>query len=164
MKSGRIHFHLLLVLKNDIRTGVDFEQFSNGFYTSASKALRTEWSYWRKTARKYRFGRTELLPIKSTSEGIAKYVGKYISKHVENRLPEDKGARLVRYSKTARCGNTRFSFYSPLSIEWRRKLKIFAQIVQDKYPKEIVKDASDLSRILGKRWAYNHREYIIQLP
>jgi hypothetical protein len=30
--------------------------------------------------------------------GIAKYVGKSIAKHIGNRLPEDKGARLVRYT------------------------------------------------------------------
>ena len=50
-------------------------------------------------------------PIKSTSEGISKYVGKYIGKHMESRLDEDKGARLVEYSRGARgvkIANTRF--------------------------------------------------------
>jgi hypothetical protein len=164
MKSKRIHYHLLVVLKNDIRTGANFDEFSTGFYNSASPQLKKEWSFWRTTARKYKFGRTELLPIKSNTEGIAKYVGKYIAKSIENRLPEDKGARLVRYSKGARAGNTRFSFYTEGSQEWRRKLALFAEIVNQKYPEENIKQASDLSRILGKRWAFNHREYIINLP
>jgi hypothetical protein len=164
MKNGRIHYHLLVVLKTDIRTGANFAEFELDNYQSASPELRKEWVFLRKTARKYKFGRTELLPIKSNTEGIAKYVGKYIAKSIENRLPEDKGARLVRYSKGARAGNTRFSFYTEGSQQWRRKLALFAEIVNQKYPEENIKQASDLSRILGKRWAFNHREYIINLP
>jgi len=44
----------------------------------------------------YRFGRTELLPVKTNSKGLARYVGKYIAKHIDSRLPEDKGYRPIR--------------------------------------------------------------------
>jgi hypothetical protein len=98
MKSGRIHYHLLVVLAQDIRTGFDFDAVKRGDYRSANGILRSEWAFWRKTAPLYGFGRTELMPIKSSAEGIARYVGKYIAKHIGNRLPEDKGARLVRYA------------------------------------------------------------------
>jgi hypothetical protein len=64
-------------------------------YRSASDYLRREWKFWRVTAPKYGFGRTELLPIKRTAEGVASYVAKYIAKHIGQRLPADKGARLV---------------------------------------------------------------------
>lgn len=163
-KSGRIHFHMLVALDSDIRTGVDFDELAAGKYTSASKNLRAEWAFWRQTAPKYRFGRTELLPIKSTIEAIAKYVGKYISKHIEARKDEDKGVRLVRYSRGARAGTTRFQFLSNGSAEWRRKLAIFGQIVQDQHPEQAVTCIEDLTRILGPNWAYKHREYILALP
>lgn len=163
-KSGRIHYHLLVALDDDIRTGVCFEEFSQGKYKSAGNPLRHEWAFWRRTAPKYRFGRTELLPIKSSTEAIAKYVGKYIAKHIESRTVEDKGARLVRYSKGARAGTTRFQFQSDGSREWRRKVAIFAQIVQTQHPDTPITELSDLSKVLGKRWAYHHRDYILNLP
>ena len=49
-KSGRIHYHLLVVLDHDIRTGIDFDELAKGKYSSASQDLRNEWSFWRKTA------------------------------------------------------------------------------------------------------------------
>jgi hypothetical protein len=163
-KSGRIHYHLLVVLGVDIRTGFDFQEVSQGNYKSASKNLRDEWAFWRKTARKYRFGRTELLPIKSTIEAMAKYVGKYISKHIENRNYEDKGARLVRYSRGARAGTTRFMFKSEGSDAWRRKVAVFAQILQNKHPEQSISTLDDLKRVLGSRWAYHHRDFILDIP
>jgi hypothetical protein len=163
-KSGRIHYHLLVVLPFDIRTDFDFSEISQGNYKSASKNLRDEWAFLRKTARKYRFGRTELLPIKSTIEAMAKYVGKYISKHMENRNEEDKGARLVRYSRGARAGTTRFMFKTDGSEAWRRKVAVFAQMIQEQHPEQRVSDLEDLKRVLGPTWAYRHRELILDIP
>jgi hypothetical protein len=163
-KSGRIHYHLLVVLPSDIRTGFDFDAISRSDYKSANPFLRSEWSFWRKNAPRYGFGRTELMPIKSSTEAIAKYVGKYISKHMEARQLDDKGVRLVRYSKGARAGTTRFQFHTHGSAEWRRKLAIFAQIVQDRHPTQKVSEIADITKVLGKRWAYKHREFIFALP
>ena len=163
-KSGRIHYHLLIAMDIDIRTGFNFDEVSDNNYSSVSKNLRDEWSFWRSTARKYGFGRTELLPIKSNLEAMAKYVGKYIAKHVESRVEEDKGARLVRYSRGARAGTTRFQFQSEGSKEWRRKMAIFAQIVQHRHPDKKISTISDLTEVLGKKWAYHHRDYILALP
>lgn len=163
-KSSRIHYHLLVALGFDIRTGFDFEAVSRSDYKSANKRLRLEWSHWRKTAPAYGFGRTELMPIKSTTEAIARYVGKYISKHIDSRQIEDRGVRLVRYSQGVRAGTVRFQFHSPGSVEWRRKLAIFAQIVQDNNPQIPITQISDLGKVLGKRWAYHHREFILSLP
>ena len=163
-KSGRIHYHFLIVLHGDIRTGVNFDDFRNSNYTSASPYLRSEWSFWRTTAKKYGFGRTELLPVRRSAEAMAKYVGKYIAKHTEARTQDDKGVRLVRYSRGARCGTTRFTFLSPGSSEWRRKCATFAVIVQAHFPDQTINDISDFSKVLGKRWAYKNREFILDLP
>ena len=41
-KSGRIHYHLLVTMPFDCRSGADFDAFSRHDYRSASKALRNE--------------------------------------------------------------------------------------------------------------------------
>lgn len=162
-KSGRIHYHLLVTLSSDIRTGVDFKQLSERNYSSAGASLRAEWSFWRQTAKKYGFGRTELLPVRSSIEAMAKYVGKYISKHLEARQERDKGVRLVRYSQSARIGTTRFQWNSNGSANWRLKLKIFAHHVTDGMGIDNP-TMKHLSEILGPRWAYRYKDLIMSIP
>ena len=98
MKSGRIHFHLIVNTREDIRRGLNFKQIQARNYTSANKALRQLWQILRENMDKYGFGRSELLPVKTNSKGLARYVAKYISKHINSRLPEDKGYRLIHCS------------------------------------------------------------------
>lgn len=162
-KSGRIHYHFIIVLDDDIRTGFDFDEIKKGSYKSANKHLRAEWSFWRKTAKKFGFGRTELLPVKTTTDGIAKYVGKYISKSVEARKPEDKGVRLVSFSKLARIGSTRFTFVSHGSRAWRNKMKVFADLVAERFNKPKV-EYEDLQVLLGTKWCWKFSDLIVLLP
>ena len=157
-KSGRIHFHLLIALKFDIRNGFDFDAVSRNDYSSASSELRSEWSFWRSTAKKYKFGRTELLPVKSSSEAIGRYIGKYISKHLDYRIADDKGARLVSYSSAVRTMNTKFSWFTEGSREWRLKVKAFCYFVSDRTGCEPTFEG--LRSQLGPKWAYIHREFI----
>jgi len=173
-KSGRIHYHLLVSVGFDVRTGFDFAAVKKQDYRSASHALRKEWAYWRKTAPNYGFGRTELMPIQSTAEGIGRYVGKYIGKNIVNRGAnhvlngadehKDRGVRLVRYSNGVRAGTTRFMFVSKGSESWRRKVALFAQIVSYQSGGVCVDSLDDLKEICGTRWAYNHRDFIAGLP
>lgn len=44
-KSKRIHYHLLVVLPDDIRTGCDFDAFANRDYRTAGNHLRCEWAF-----------------------------------------------------------------------------------------------------------------------
>jgi hypothetical protein len=153
-KKKRIHFHLLVVLAEDIRTGFDFAAIDAQDYRSANAFLRSEWAFWRRTAPKYRFGRTELLPVKSTVDAIAKYVGKYIAKHLEARDPMDKGARLVRYTADARQVGTRFAWVGTKPTLWRTKVAAVA--------KEFgCPDMPALKEKFGPRWAYHLAEYIM---
>lgn len=165
-KSGRIHYHLLVVMPSDIRTGVDFSAFMDDDYRTAPKALRDEWVFWRKTAKAYGFGRTELLPVRSTEEGIGRYLGKYIGKHHQHRKSEDKGVRLVEYSRGARVANTRFAWCSDGAAEWRAKVRVFTHYVRQFFglPDSAIQSIEDLSSWLGPRWAYLHRDFIASLP
>lgn len=162
-KSGRIHYHLLVVLPFDARTGVDFTAVAHADYRTAPPALRAEWAFWRVTAQKYGFGRTELMPVRSTLEAISKYVGKYIAKHIEARQADDKGVRLVRYSRGARYGTTRFMFHSVGAAKWRAGVRMFAALVQAHHPEATIASIADISAICGKRWAYHHRDFIAGL-
>jgi hypothetical protein len=159
-RSRRVHFHLLVVVAADIRTGVDFEAFARkprGDYRSAGTALRAEWAFWRKTAPAYGFGRTELLPIRSTAEGIARYVGKYISKHVRERVESDKGARLVRYlgfGQGGRKASCRFGWNTDNAWLWRHKLAAYAE-------RNGARDTEDLVKLFGPRWAYRLQAQIL---
>lgn len=155
MKSGRIHFHLLVVLADDIRTGFNFEEAGEGVYTSANVRLRSEWAFWRRTAKEYGFGRTELMPVKSNEEGLSKYVGKYIAKHVGQRETRDKGVRLVRYSRGASIGSNAFMFASPRSRLWRQQVKQWAE-------RHGCADLDAVRAKFGHRWAYFHRDEIMR--
>jgi hypothetical protein len=149
-KSGRLHYHLVVVASADIKTSCDFEAIERGDYRSANKNLRAEWSFWRHTAPKYRFGRTELLPVRSSAEGIARYVGKYVSKHVDQREVCDKGARIVRFigfKPGERRASARFSWGTKGGREWRQKLAIFAGKVG-------IANYEQLAGLFGPRWAY----------
>jgi hypothetical protein len=156
-QSGRIHFHLVVALEKDIRTGLNFSALKRKDYQSVNSALRTEWAFWRQTCPKYRFGRHELLPIKSNAEGIARYVGKYISKHIRQRLPEDKGARVVRfigYKPGMRRACRKFSWNSGNGWLWRQKTKALA----GRYG---LTGIEQMRITFGPRWAYHLQEQIL---
>jgi hypothetical protein len=172
-KLGRWHFHLVVVSKQDIRRGVDFEAIKNRRYKDgANTSLRTEWAFWRKTSKKYGFGRTELLPVRKTGEALAAYVAKYISKGFAFRQSQDKGARLVSYSQGARVCGSRFSFHSPLMSLWRKKVAMWAASWSGVFARVAVSGGhepvemltyEDLPKFFGSKWAWRYREQIMAL-
>ena len=143
-QSGRWHFHLVVVCKHDIRRGLKFDDLKNKNYKSANKALRGEWRFWRGIAKKYNFGRTELLPIRKSGEAVAAYLAKYLTKG--ERTADDKGARLVSYSsKVLRVCTQRFSWCGGGAKKWRQACDIFFMLY--KIP-------------MVKHWAYKYGEQI----
>jgi hypothetical protein len=166
-KSGRIHYHLLVTMPFDCRSCADFEAFSRHDYRTASKALRNEWRFWRVTSRKYGFGRTELMPIKSTEEAIGRYVGKYISKSItasneSNNADLDKGVRLVRYSNGARAGTSHFTFVSKNSEKYRTALRYLVEVINQQMGFGIT-EISELKFFFGPRWQYAFRYAIADM-
>ena len=184
-KKGRIHFHLLVNTRLNIRRGLNFRQLSDNSiprkerYKSANPYLRQLWTLLRENVGKYGFGRTELLPVKTNSKGLSRYVSKYIAKHIDSRLPEDKGYRLVRTSMDKKSmwkvANSNFAFVSKGSKEWRRKLKKWVElwipylnkwaewnsrtlpsINQDNYN-------TVLASVLSPKWAFRNREVILTM-
>jgi len=100
-QDGTIHFHALVVCPVDIRTGYDWQEGHRK--ASACKWLRGMWSQLKERLPDFNFGpRHHLEPVKSNARGIAAYLCKYLTKHHWQRRPEDRGARIVRYSGCAR--------------------------------------------------------------
>lgn len=146
-KSGRLHFHLLVVCPADIRTGANFGQFRCRVYTSANPALRSEWAFWRNNAKRWRFGRTEILPIKKDGDRLASYVGKYLDKHQAVRLDIDKGVHLVSSSQGVLPSTKNISSNSPSARLWRRKLAVVAKWYG-------ITGLDGFKREFGSKWAY----------
>jgi len=176
-ENGNLHAHYVVALRWDVRTGFDWDQARLAYefqrvrrYTLARAAwvkaanaavnghlLRVEWKFWRDKSGKYGLGRTEILPVKSTGEAIARYVGKYVSKHIGNRREEDKGVRLMATSKGVKVGTTAFAWHSPRSTLWRMRVRDFALF-------NGCFDMAQLKAKFGPRWAYVHFDTIMGIP
>jgi hypothetical protein len=113
-KDGRIHLHLVVVCKMDVRTGFNFIAVRCRDYSSACAYLKAEWKFWRENSPKYGFGRMELLPVRTSVSQFAGYVSRYLTRQEGTRLGE-KGARLVRYSKGWK---TVFGAFSWIADRW----------------------------------------------
>ena len=146
-ERGAWHYHFLSDCGGDIRTGIDWEAIARGDYRSANAYLRMLWSDLRENLPKYGFGRSELLPIRENAEAMAKYVGKYISKHVGVRRPEDKGVRMVSYSRNWPRSIAKFQWATPNSRQWRKNLAAFAECYG-------FKSMDEVKEFFGDRWAY----------
>lgn len=155
-KRGAWHFHLVVALTENIAEGVNWEEMEKGVYRSAPQPLRNLWKELREALPNYGFGRSELMPIKSGPDAIARYVGKYISKHIGNRTEEQKGVRLISYSKGWIRNGCQFAWNTKNAAEWRRKLALFAKWhgCQEYY---------QLSAKLGQGWAYRYAQDIMDI-
>jgi hypothetical protein len=157
---GRLHCHLFVVLASDIRTGFDFKAVDNRDYRSVSKFLDAEWRFWRKTAPRYGFGRHQLYPVESNGAGIARYIGKYIGKDVNNRLAQDRGERRISYfgfGKIGRSANTSFSWATPRGRLWLQKKGAFMKSLH-------LAEMEQLTELFGPRWCYTLLPFILAMP
>lgn len=161
-KNGwRIHWHLLIYVGFDIRTGFDFEAVGKRDYRSASPALRALWKELREKLPLYGFGRAELLPLKKDAEAVAVYLGKYLSKDGwRAALSQDFKARRVRYSHGWTVANMCWSWNNTGGRKWRKSLRRFAEAMGC-YD---LGQFQSLAKIMfGPRWAYYLRPLIIAL-
>lgn len=155
-KNGVWHFHLLIQLSKDIKTGLDFDALAKRNYRSASPYLRSLWAELRENLPKYQFGRSELLPIRKNAEAMAFYVGKYIGKHISQRDENSKGIRFTSYSKGFLRCSPKLSWYNLQSMQWRWNVATFADLMG-------LSTHDALSDRFGPRWAYKYREEIINI-
>lgn len=174
---GAWHYHLLVTMAQDIREGFNFQEYSEfmnqitpdikkadrarlsrSATASANDYLRSTWAMLRHRLPAYGFGRSELLPIKSTTEGMARYMGKYVGKLFScGKRPEQmRGVRLVSYSRGWEKNSPKFQWHTEGSQEWRRKLRLFATM-------NACEDFYDLTKKLGPTWAYDYAPTIFEI-
>ena len=170
-----IHFHLCVACQGDIRGEIDFDAcfppkdtrgkpMYKPDYATANDAIKREWKFWRHTAKFYGFGRHQLQPMRENGEALGRYLGEYLSKDWEHRLPEDKGARCLRYfghwSKDARTGrerrkappnNGRFGWMTPRARAWRELVRQVMIVL--KYKGAKITEAN-IKNITGPKWAW----------
>jgi hypothetical protein len=167
-KSGRIHYHLLVVCEGDIRRGFDFAAVKRREYGTVGWRLKAEWAFWRATAKKYRFGRCELKPIQKP-EAMGRYVGKYTAKHTAHRKECDKRVRLVACSREARVATTAFAWASGRARCWRagvpRLIALLAEVGELPSVQEANPDIAQglISKYFGKHWRWRFRNTIAAL-
>ena len=175
-KGGRPHFHLIVICREDIRTGFNFGaylQMTRLSRTPAGRrkhavqirelsrtlttnlALKAIWSDLRRMLPEFQFGRSELIPIRKTAEALSRYVGGYIRKSMEFRPLEAKGARLIAYAKNfpRKVVGHAWTFNTAGSRFWRMKVSVFAGW-------HGIKSMDGLNARFGPRWAWWFRDVI----
>ena len=139
-----------------MRTGINFDEIAKGNYRSANRELRAFWKELRGILPRYGFGRHELLPVKSSKEAIARYLGKYLSKSIEDVFMSDSKpfhSRRVRLSVGWRVATSQFAWARQGQI-WRFQVALIAKECG-------FTDLRDFSKRFGARWAYNLRNAIM---
>jgi len=153
-KDNRIHFHLVVVMAQDIRTGFDFAAVARRDYSSASPYLKAEWAFLRavlpydeQTGKGYSFGRHELLPVR-IADGFGRYVARYVGR-AGNTRQDEKGARLVRFSRGfKRCVVGKFSKVDAIEERARNRLPEIVDLLG-------FRDIAHLECSIGPRWKYH---------
>lgn len=162
---GAWHFHMIIQLTEDIRTGFDFDLFDEwldgprlkGTFPTGNDVLRSLWVELGQVLPEYRFGKIFTLePIRSNAEAVSRYVGKYVSKQIGQRSDSDKGVRLINYSKGWLKNSVQLAWFNDNSTLWREKVSIFARLngCQEMY---------QLSEKLGPDWAYRYTQEIVDI-
>lgn len=162
-KRGAWHFHILIDCRCDIRTGIKWDEIHPAHgrpkYTSAPPALRSIWRILRERLPAFGFGRAELLPIKTNAQATARYVGKYVSKHIGAREDRDKGVRLVAYSqKFESKSSTKMQWATDGARAWRDNLAHFCKLCGFKEDPEEAFER--LKEVFGPQWAFHLQHYI----
>jgi len=170
-----IHFHLAVVCAADIRGQIDFAACfpPKGFqgkplykadYSTANNAIKREWAFWRHMAKFYGFGRHQLQPMRANGAALGRYLGAYLRKDWEHRLPQDKGARCVRYfghwsnqvrtagqRRKAPPNGCRFGWLTPNARAWRELVKQVISVLQS-HGAQI--GEHNIKDICGPKWAW----------
>jgi hypothetical protein len=157
--------HVVVATKADIRTGTNIEVLSSyklPYHQRRGKHLRNEalaaeWQALREVARKYRFGRVELLPVKKSADAVGRYLGDYLVKTYQ-QIPSGRRCRLVRFSRRINQAiSNKFTIHGLGPMIYRTRLKIAARMLN-------LQDFGDFAEYFGPRWNYYLKGAINWIP
>ena len=162
-RSGGIHFHGLVKLPFDVRTGTDlyvlldwnnqkdnpkFRDRVKNCHSYLNQQLREEVIQLSKVLSQYGIGRFDLLPILTDAEAVIEYLGKGIANHLLRRHPEDKGARLWGCTNNVRvCKTNSISLFTPINTMLRNQIGMWAE-------SRGCMDLNQLRRKYGRHWFF----------
>jgi hypothetical protein len=180
-RRGAFHYHLLVKIGEDIRTGFDWVAFKKAaeaynakdkeegkrqtkiYATSATDHLRHLWGYMRAKCKSHGFGRSELMPIEYPNN-IGSYLGKYLNKDDQERengtwanVELTKGMRRVSYGrKEIKTHSAKFSWVAhPRSNPlFRHRLKEWAEY-------RGFTSMEHIKEHLGKHWTHHYFQEIM---
>jgi hypothetical protein len=174
-QDGAWHYHLLVEMSCDIRTGFDFAMFnaskeeyqrggkSDAYYkllhaaAGESHPLPAIWKDLRERLKSYAFRRFELVPIRTNQDGISKYLAKYLAKGLTAKKPNGRRVRLWAISrKVQRAVRMPFAWVSTGGRLWRKKVAMFAEHFR-------CRDFEDVRRLAGPSWAHHLKDSIAAL-
>ena len=169
-KRGAIHYHLLVLMDKDIRTGFDFQAFARAgeaytkgyrkegnrwtkiYASKASPHLKEMWAYNRKKCESHGFGRAELAPIEYPNN-IGSYLGKYLVKgdnYMGGNGQKVRVRQLTYARDIRRVANPNFSWVSnPKGLPpFRTYLKKWAEF-------RGYENVDEIKRDYGKHWSFH---------
>ena len=156
-KKGYVHVHMVILLSEDIKTGLNYEQCfpkkGRGNYKTASPFLRNLWKDLRIALKAYNFGRHELGPLQYNAEVAARYVAKYVTKSYYEKPESWKGKRLWRTSGKWSRPSVRRAWIGGASQEFRQNVGKFAYLFG-------FKDFYQITDALGPNWVWHYKDVI----
>ena len=178
-KRGAIHYHCLVHMNEDIRTGFDWDAFKKAgkaygaknynegrkytriYAKSATSHLRHLWGWMRTKCESHQFGRSELMPIEYPNN-IGSYLGKYLNKDDEKREKKQYDPWMTKVRKIAygrklpKVASANFSWVKRANgfPTWREKVKAWAEY-------RGFRDMDDVASKLGKHWSHHYYEEIM---
>lgn|GEM_PF-4503285 len=154
-RTGSWHMHAVVDLGYDIRTNFPHDEVRRRRYANVPRELRKTWKQVRECSERYGFGRTELLPIKRTGRGCARYLTKYLGK----ALLSEKAVGEERCRLFGVWGGVRFVYsqFDWVSNRILRKRKAWLARIND------LRESVALSDVYGKRWWFSIGEALLNV-
>jgi hypothetical protein len=120
-RSGNWHAHCVVDLGRDIKTAFPFGEVQRHIYRNVDPDLRRLWKELREKGTAHGFGRIELLPIKRSGPGAARYLTKYLGAALGSvkSVGEEK-CRLFGVWGGVRFVHSRFSWVSSRMFRRRK--------------------------------------------
>lgn len=175
-QRGAIHYHLVVGLEKDIRTGTNIKVIKDRslpkwlrygkdnvnanlreYWTDICARARGDKEFAGRENSGYGIGRIELMPLEKEPIAVARYLANYLK--IDAYVPDAwKKKKKIRFSKTISCRlSSRFSANTFGHYLWRRKLEVVAAGFG-------MRSTDELADYFGERWFWVLREAISTLP
>lgn len=99
-RDGAPHCHMIVVHREALGGPMYFRKDQKAWWCNATKGCQGLWGHFTpERMGAYGLGVARLHPIRD-ADAAGAYVARYVSRELGKRRPEDRGARLVRYSQS----------------------------------------------------------------